>query len=356
MTKKNKTLLIILFLQSSLVFITWIFLNKPVEVTPQTSLLDITLDQVTKVEITSMDNDNKTSSVLLEKTADNWVLPKSDDFSAQKDAVDKLLTPFFDAHVADPITVTDANHAPLSVAQNNFDRKLQITADKKTVTLFIGRGKHNTANVRRSGEKKVYQVKGISVWSVNAKASNYIDTALSDISTSNLQSATLTNPNGTIEFAKVDDKWTIPTMVPQANLHDKTADSKNKNPAKPAPDDAKISSFISTLANLKITNPVGKQVKDDFGFSNGTTIVLKGQKNDEPFTVKFVIGAKTDTYRYIQKDGMEHIVTVSNSSAEPATKKIASDFISDPSQKTAPPVQSKLPAETGGLPPGMMMQ
>ena len=118
------------------------------------------------------------SSDLLVKRDTSWVLASGFDYPVEQTKVTDVLSPIAKLAAAAPIATQASRHKQLHVADDDFERKLVITADGKDLTLFIGgfAGTRRTA-VRIGGDDRVYAVAGLSASTAGSEARQWIDTA-----------------------------------------------------------------------------------------------------------------------------------------------------------------------------------
>ncbi|HEX3481418.1 MAG TPA: DUF4340 domain-containing protein [Kofleriaceae bacterium] len=114
----------------------------------------------------------------LVKRDKDWVLASGFDFPVEQKKVDDVLSPIAKLSAAAPIATQAARHKQLHVADDDFERKLVISAGGKDITLFVGgsAGARRTA-VRLGGDDKVYAVTGLNAYSIGSEPRLWIDTA-----------------------------------------------------------------------------------------------------------------------------------------------------------------------------------
>ncbi|MBN2714920.1 MAG: DUF4340 domain-containing protein [Deltaproteobacteria bacterium] len=367
MTKTNKILIALLAVQAVLAAITWTAVKSTPEVTKKAPFFSFKSDDVTKVQVVATQGDKVQDPIVLEKDGDQWVLASSDKYPVKTDVMTELLDLLTQITVDSPIATTSANHVTLNVAKDAFDRKVTLTAGGKDITVYLGRNTRGNAQIREEGKNDVFEAVGVSVWSINSRASHYVDTQYLLADADKTKRVTVTNAKGTIDFVKSGDDWDIPGLL----------DTLNASPEKPAEgedaplpkqlDKSAIKGFIDKFLDVKLSEPVGKTAKDEFGLKNGAKVVIETEKDGKPHTVELTVGDKDDaSYRYIKSSDSEFIVKAANYGMEPATQKEAKDFVKDaaPDNQNEPEMPQGMPQgmppgmmmPQGGMPPGMMMQ
>src|ERR1044071_3948152 len=68
----------------------------------------------------------------------NWVLASGFDYPVEQTKVNDVLSPIAKLAASAPIATQASRHKQLHVADDDFERKLVITADGKDLTLFVG--------------------------------------------------------------------------------------------------------------------------------------------------------------------------------------------------------------------------
>jgi hypothetical protein len=352
MTKSNnlnKTLLIILVIQVALAGLTWSVIHRTPPVTVKEPLLNFKPADITGIEITAMQSDKEQPPVKLKKNGDTWNVTSAGNFTAKTDKVTSLLTLLTDIKIDknSPLATSAASHAKLGVAKTSFDRKITITAGGKNITMFAGRGGRSSSTVRFQDSSNVYEAAGLSVWSISGQTSSYIDTSYIDVDEKDLTGIKITNAQGTLNFIKESDTWTIPGTG--QNQTDTDTDTTGSSQT-PVPDAAAIKRLAGNLSNLSISEPVGKTQKPEYGLDKATQVILTGKKDDKPFTVSYKIGAKKEgdssSTRYVKADNKDFIVTVANYKLEDATEKTLDGFFTkeDKKQPDGPSPQMQMPA------------
>jgi hypothetical protein len=137
--------------------------------------------KVTELKVFGKPTDAKPDAgkpVDLVKHDKDWVLASGFDFPVEQKKVDDVLSPIAKLAAAAPIATQAARQKQLHVADDDFERKLVISAGGKDTTLFIGgaAGARRTA-VRLGGDDKVYAVTGLNAFSIGSEPRLWIDTA-----------------------------------------------------------------------------------------------------------------------------------------------------------------------------------
>lgn len=141
--------------------------------------------------------------VELTKRDKDWILTSGFDFPVDAKKVDDVLSPIAKLSAAAPIATQAARHKQLHVADDDFERKLVISAGGKDITLFIGgpAGARRTA-VRLGGDDRVYAVTGLNAFSIGAEPRQWMDTAYIKIPREDIVKLTIQSEGKTVELTK----------------------------------------------------------------------------------------------------------------------------------------------------------
>nr|HEX4316426.1 DUF4340 domain-containing protein [Kofleriaceae bacterium] len=115
--------------------------------------------KVTKIEVSTTGK----PAVTLTKGATGWVVSSAFDYPVDEAKVTDLLAPLAKMKAAAPIATQQSRLKQLRVADDDFERRVVITADGKEATLYVGgqAGTRRTA-VRFGGDDDVYAVTGVT--------------------------------------------------------------------------------------------------------------------------------------------------------------------------------------------------
>ncbi|GJL73949.1 DUF4340 domain-containing protein [Nitrosomonas sp.] len=130
-------------------------------------------------DVTAVDRiqiENGSSSVVLTKQADKWVLPELDDFPADQHNVVQLLDKLAAMKKGWPVATTSGASRRFKVDEDEFERKLTLSTKENTLgQLFIGDSPgFRKVHVRNSGDAEVFAV-DFNTWEASADAGDWID-------------------------------------------------------------------------------------------------------------------------------------------------------------------------------------
>ncbi|MDJ0766624.1 MAG: DUF4340 domain-containing protein [Myxococcota bacterium] len=313
MSKSNVYLLIVFAAQLGLGALTWTTCDALPEEAGEKRLLNFGLGDITAVEIIekSYKETDPPKKISLEKKDGNWVVASAGGYPADGDKISGVLNKLIDLKVKDPIATDAANHESLKVGSKAYGRKVAIKTGATAKTLVIGSGAGGSVHVRFDGEADVFRARGLSVWSVSAGVSSYIDTTYIDVDADALHAVTVVNEKGHLTFTKDGGgSWVLGEL-----------------PEKEALDQDKVKRFIDKVVSLNLKEPIGQEISPAFGLDSGAAVQLDYTEEGASQTIRFSIGGKKDDTSYFAKaDGNDFVVSVSKSSVENLINKDALDF------------------------------
>ena len=167
-------------------------------------------------------------AVELVKRGSDWQLASHFDYPADGSKVTELLEKVTAIRTRGPLASGKTRQKQLEVADDNYQRKLVLSAGGKDVTLYIGAsaGARQTS-VRLAGSDDVHGASGLSAFAVGDTAAGWIDTAYFKIEKEQIASLEVTNQNGTFSIEPAaGGGWSVelngkPVEVPAGQEIDK---------------------------------------------------------------------------------------------------------------------------------------
>ncbi|HLA43456.1 MAG TPA: DUF4340 domain-containing protein [Aggregatilineales bacterium] len=212
-------------------------------------LSDFAPDTITRVQI---QDDTGNQITVARNSAGDWVLPEYDDYPVTGTKVTSLLGKIAGLQTTRLITRSETSQRRLKVADDEFMRRIQLGNTDITgtaYTIFLGNAVGGSAtHVRVDDEDQVFLVDNLRASDATTTLSSWIDTTYFTVPSENVVSVKVENPNGTFEFSKQGDNWTMTS--PEA---DRDIDS------------SKISSFIGQITTLRMQEPVSREADDVYG-------------------------------------------------------------------------------------------
>ena len=213
---------------------------------PQPLLAGFDAAKVTRVQVLGKDK-----PVDIVKRDGAWVLASGYDYPVEESRVTDLLAQLAKLSAAAPIATQPSRHKQLGVADDDFTRKLVVTADGKDTTLFVGTtaGLRRTA-VRLANDARVFGVSGVTSHGIGTEPSAWVATTYASV------------PIDDIAKVVVDKGGTVTELVPG----DATFDAD------------KLKSVIASAATIELSAP-GDPKRDATKPTATITIEKKGAKD-----------------------------------------------------------------------------
>ena len=202
--------------------------------------------------------DSEGNALTLAKENGEWVLPDADNFPVESGKAGEFLDKVGGIVKKQLIARTKKSHKQLKVAESDFERKASIEADGKTQTLYIGSAVGaRSAHTRLGGENETYVADDLSSWQAGTDISSWIDSEYFKVDKDAVQTISLKNDEGEIVFERGEDNaWTIKGLRSDETL-----------------DDAKMSTLLNRLSPMRMTKPLGKEEKPEYGLSDPAAVI-----------------------------------------------------------------------------------
>jgi len=318
MNRTNQILAVVLAVQIVLVAVA--FWPRPASVAGGESLLaGLEAEQIAQLTI----SDATGKYIKLAKGAGDWVLPEADNYPCQANKVPEFLEKIVALDTNRLVTQTPASHKRLGVADDDFQRKIELElTDGTTRQLYLGSSpSYGVSHVRADGQNEVY-LASLSASEAGVFASNWIDTLYFSVTQDQIVALMLENDNGRFEFEKDDaGTWTMKGLAADETL--------NQN---------NVTGLVNRIASLRMLRPLGKIEKDEYGLQEPSAVVTV-QTRDEAGAVEtqtLRVGAKSDednSYAVISSES-PYYVRVSDYTVKDFVEKARGDFLELPPTPT----------------------
>jgi hypothetical protein len=309
MSRFNQILIVLLVVQLALVgFIFW---PRPASEAQGGPLLaDFNPEEVTALTIT----DAEGNQLALAKSGDQWVLPDAGGFPVDGEKVTPFLEKIAAVQADRLVTQTEGSHARLQVAPDEFNRRLELTLAKgATDELYVGSSAGAAAtHVRADGQPQVFLTGELAAWDANPQVTAWVDTLYFTVPQTATTGITLKNQNGTFEFEKEGDTWTMAGLAEGETL-----------------DQAAVSALLNQAGSVRLTDVLGTEEEADFGLAEPlATVTVKTE--DDTYTLR--VGARDDaTNSYVfNASSSPYYVRVAGWAGDAFVNKTWPDFLAEP--------------------------
>jgi hypothetical protein len=366
MSRTNKILAAVLALQFVLLGVRAVWPSSSNNKIAPGGVLVANYDPATVNQITITDDSGKT--ITLKQADGNWTLPDYGDYPVESSRIMTVLDKIQLVRADRLITQSETSFRQLEVSPDQYVRLVEFDqTDGKSHKLYLGKtGGGNTVHVRLDDQNQVYLTGDLTPSDVNATPASWIDTTYYTASTDDVVSITLQNANGTFDFTKDGDTWTVSGLNAGEILN-----TVNFTP------------ILNTITSLRMTEPISKEVQDTFGMDAPQAVItLHVMETEAPETTSaaptpdtssllgvspetttptntpaptatpqkvekeytFQIGAALDNGVVLKGSNSDYYVLVAQSTADHFTNKSQADFATVPPTPTPEPTLTPAPA------------
>ena len=217
--------------------------------------------------ITRLVIDGIDSQVTLEKKSDHWVIPAINNFSADQDKVTELINKLKSIKRNLPVSTSAASRERFRVADDGFERRLQVFADGSLVAdIFLGTApRSRMIHVRQREDKAVFETQ-MGLHHASATTQEWLDKALLQVAYSDIRAISVPGvfrleKDSNAKVAKEADDADQPKAVPDSWVS-----------ADPLGEDERIeqSSVLvlgQKIANIRFKDVLGTTIQSDYGLS-----------------------------------------------------------------------------------------
>ncbi len=306
MTKLNQILTGILVLQIALgVYAFWP--RDAAQAGGGPLLPEFAADEVVGLTI----EDSSDNQIVLAKEGNDWVLPNADDFPADGQAVTPFLEKFEGVESNRLVTRTEASHDRLGVGADQFERRVTLEfADGSQRELYVGTSAGAGAtHVRLAEQPEVFLTAELSSFEANAQASGWIDTLYFTVPITAPTALILENANGTFEFEKEGESWTLTDLAEDETFNE-----------------ASLTSLLNQAGSVQMTAPVGTEAEAGYGLDDPQAVVTL-ETDDQTYTL--TIGAQDEATSdfFVSSSESPYIVRVAEFTGNNFVTKTRDDFL-----------------------------
>ncbi|MFN2290133.1 MAG: DUF4340 domain-containing protein [Anaerolineae bacterium] len=278
-------------------------------------------DQIQEITLT----DAQGTAITLAKRDGSWVLPDADDYPADPELVEPLVDGLAALNTDRLVTQTSASHERLQVAEDDFQRRIDFQmADGSTHRVYLGSApSYGVAHVRADGQDEVYLTSDLSAQDAGVQASSWVDTSYFSVPQEEVVTVTVENAQGTLEFQKEGESWTLVGLAPDDTLNEGMARS-----------------FVNRAISISLLRPLGREELDAYGMQEPNAVVtIRAQAEGEDATERtytLQVGAQDpeDSGYVVKSSESPYYVQVREFSVQDIVEKGYEDFIEVPPTPT----------------------
>jgi hypothetical protein len=277
------------------------------------------LEQLTDADVTAFTiREQPDNEVRIAKKNDEWVLPDVDDYPVDKAKVTELLSKLTSIQVGKPVLTTAGGHARLQVAEDAFNRRVDLATSRGERTLFFGQARGGGAHVRLAGSDDVFLTTRLAPFDIASDLSSWINALYFTSTQQEVGRVTITNITGTLEFQRnLADGWELKGLT-----------------AGEAFDPSRLETILARVSSLYMTRPLGKTEKPEYGLDRPTAVLTLTLKSDvsglQPLSLKIGARNEQDNTYVAKSSGSPWYVHVNGFTVEEIVNARREDFLQPP--------------------------
>jgi hypothetical protein len=261
----------------------------------------------------------------LARSGGDWVLPDAGDYPVLEDRVPELLEKIVALQTGRLVTETPGSHKRLKVHEDEFERLIQVEADGTTYRFYIGTSpSFGAAHVHVDGQDEVYLTSELSAQDAGARATDWVDNTYVNLPREEVTAFTLQNKQGTFEFAKEGEEWSMAGLAEDEILNDSA-----------------VQTLLSRATTVTLLQPLGTEEEPAYGLDDPNAVVTL-ETADETHTLRVGAQDTEDNSYMLAWSGSPFYVRVSEFSVQDFIEKTRADLLQQPTP--APDVEAT-PAE-----------
>jgi hypothetical protein len=279
-------------------------------------LPDLDADQVVSLTITSGEGE----ALTLAKEDGAWVLASAGAYPTVEGSVDALLEKVGAVQTNRLVTETPGSHKRLQVAGDEFQRLVEVeTGDGSTYRFYIGSSpSFGATHVRLEGENEVYLTSALSAQDAGTRATDWVETTYVDLPRDELTALTLQNEQGTFEFLKEGETWTMAGLAAGEILNDNA-----------------VQTLLSRATNITLQRPLGIEEEASYGLGDPSAVVTL-EAAGETHTLRVGTQDMEDRSYVLAWSGSPFYVRVSEFSVRDFVEKTRGDLLQQPTPEPEP--------------------
>lgn len=315
MNRRNQILAAILVLQLVVVAIVF-WPRASAGNAGQPLFAGVQAEQVIKFTVTEAGGE---PAELVKEEGAGWVLAGTDGFPVLTETLTTVLDQVVGLVGDRAVATTAASQKRLKVAADDFARLVELElADGTLHRLYVGTSpSYGSTYVRADGQDEVY-LSSLQASDLGTGPGSWIDRVYVSVPADEATRIVLTNEQGTYEFEKSGDAWTMAGLAADETL-----------------DAAKVTALLNSVRSLSMSRPLGKTAKPEYGLDQPLAVL---QVTTPAKTYELRIGALSaeDSTYVVSSSESPYFVRINQYSlANPVTYERAS-FLVQPTEVPAP--------------------
>jgi hypothetical protein len=218
------------------------------------------------------------------------------------------------------VTETPGSHKRLGVAGDDYERSLEIEVDDgSTYRFYIGSSpSFDVAHVRVEGEDEVYLTTGLSTQDAGTQATDWVNSTFVDLPHEEVTAFTVQNGQGTFEFSKEGEVWTMAGLAEGEILNENV-----------------VETLLNRAARVPLQVPLGTEEEAAYGLDDPNAMVTL-ETADETHTLRVGAQAAEDNSYVVAWSGSPFYVRVGEFAVRDLVEKARDDLLQQPTPTPEP--------------------
>ncbi len=283
---------------------------RPAETTaPKTKTF---FEGIGKDAVTALVIHDQDKELRLEKKDDAWLVQADHEYPADATKITALLDKLTGLSSNRLVARTRASHVRLKVADDLYNRRLDLVAGDTTISLYLGSSPtYKTLHVRLADEDEVYLVTDLSIWELQTTKESWWKTRYLDLAATDLTRVELENKAGSFTIEKKKDAeapWRL--AGEDAALDPKAVDD-----------------FLAAASRITLLTYLGTEEKPDYGLDKPAATTRLTTKDGKTITVRIGPKNKDENNHVVKRDDSPFYVSVAAYAVEKLLDKTADSLL-----------------------------
>jgi hypothetical protein len=215
---------------------------------------DVTADQIVAMTI----SDASGQTVDLAKQGSDWVLPNVDNYPILPDKAPALTAKIVALKTDRLVAQNSTSYKRLKVASDDFQRLIEFRlTDGSSHKLYLGTSpSYGAIHVRADDQNGVYLASDLSTTDAGVTDASWVSTDYVSVPVDQVTAVTLQNANGSFEFVKEGDTWTMKDLAAGETL-----------------DQSKVMGLVGKARFVSMLRPLGKTADPSWGMDAPSAVV-----------------------------------------------------------------------------------
>lgn len=270
------------------------------------------------VQMTVQDSDD--NSVRLLNDSGIWVLPDAGDYPADAQKINAFLEKLAAVSTSSSVAQSPDSHLRLRVSEQGYERKVDLALEGggHTVVYLGSSPNFGAIHIRLEGDTAVYMTTEVGAFDAGATPGAWIDPVYLRVPEEEVRAVTIDNSSGEWTLVKVDEgTWSLTDLSSDEMV-----------------DQAQVTSLLSRVSVVRMTEPVADQLSPAFGFDSPSAEITIRTAEDTRRIRVGTLDSEGEAY-YVKADQSPYIVKVSAANLESLVTGGREDFLLPQATPTA---------------------